>query len=83
MLEPDMLPYYRWEHRATIGYGTREFLAIIDVLKATGYLEEVIGGHLEVIKDDKLYESIYNFCKENELFALAHPILKPPSKRYI
>jgi hypothetical protein len=79
----DLLPYYRWEHRATIGYNTREFLVIVDVLKGTGYIEEIIGGHLEQIKDDSFYNSIYNFAMEHEFFVLSQPILKPTSKRYI
>jgi hypothetical protein len=78
-----MLPFYRWEHRATIGYGTREFIVIVDALKATGYMEEVVGGHLEVIKDDELYDSLYEFAQMYELFKVIQPILKPPSRRFI
>jgi hypothetical protein len=78
-----MLPYYRWEHRGTVSYGTREFLVIVDALRSTGYIEEIIGGHLEEIKDDKLYESIYNFAKEYELFKIIQPLLKPSVKRHI
>ncbi len=72
-----ILPYYRWEHRATIGWNTREFLVFADHVKGECFIEEVVGGHLEDIKDDSLHSALTNFCYEHSFLEVSVP---PPRK---
>ena len=60
--------YCRWEHRADIHYGAREFMAFVDAVKGVGYIEEMIGGHLERIRDDKLHSALSRFAVDGNLF---------------
>lgn len=77
------IPYYRWEHRATLGYNTRTFLVFTDTVKNLAYIEEEVGGHLEQIKDNSLLTELENFCFSNNFFAILPPILKISKERFI
>ena len=87
--DKDFLPYYRWEHRATVGYGAREFIVFIDNLPLfTGeipktYIEEVSGGHLEQVEDDSLWEALGKFAGDMGLLEMQPPIIKPSNERFI
>lgn len=84
MYAEDPLAFYRFEHRATIEWGQREFMLLIDChpeeMKA--YLEEITHGDMKIINDDKLYEAIMAFVrdystKHQNLFEVLPPIFKP------
>ena len=45
----------------------------------TRYIEEIVGGHLEKIKDSNLHASLTNFCYENNLLEISVPT---PRKLY-
>jgi len=74
--EKENLVFHRYEHRATIGHGCKEYLIFIDHAKAQSHIEEVTGGHLEAIEDDSLHEALTNFAMENGLLALGPPPLR-------
>lgn len=77
--EDKILPYYRFEHRATVGWNTREFMVFVDHLKMSTYIEEIVGGHLEKINDDSLHSALTEFA-----FSRGFMEATPPShKRFI
>ena len=53
----------RWEHTATIGWNTREFIVMLDRLSQQAYIEEIVGGHLEKIQDDNLWSALVSFAE--------------------
>jgi len=55
---------------AEIGYGLRDFLLFIDRQETKIYCEEMIGGHLERIEDDNLFEDLMAFIHEQKLITL-------------
>lgn len=57
-----MLPYWRYEHRATIGWNTREFIVFVDHLETVTYIEEIVGGHLEKVNDEPLHQALTEFA---------------------
>jgi hypothetical protein len=79
----DLSPVWRFEHRATIGYTTREFMIFVDNLKQTAHIEEITGGHLEEVKDNSLHESLTNFAKEKGFLDFMIPFLKDSNERFI
>jgi hypothetical protein len=79
--EDPALTFYQYEHRATIGWGTREFIVMVDnVGEGKGpisYIEEVVGGHTERIKDEELATALEMFVRDRGfLDATAIPFLK-------
>lgn len=82
-LRDDMNPYWRWEHRGTVGYGAREFLVFADTVKGEIHIEEITGGHLEQIKDDGLFEALKRYAFDKNLLEVKVPIFKPDHERFI
>ena len=78
----DMLPYYRWEHRVTIGYNGRRYMVFLDNLKNTTYIEDATDG-LEKIKDDSLWGALVNFAMEKGYLNMYAPMLKDSRERFI
>lgn len=74
--EEENLVFYRWEHRATIGHGCREYIIFVDHLKGQSHIEEITGGHLEQIQDESLKEALTNFAMEKRLIELGLPPLR-------
>lgn len=79
----DFSPVWRFEHRATLGYNTREFMVFIDNLKQSAHIEETTGGHLEEVTDDSLHEALTNFAQEKGFLDFMLPLMKDASERYI
>ncbi len=79
----DLLAYWRWEHRVTLGQGARDFMVFVDNLSGSVYIEEVIGGHLEKIYDDSLHEAIVRFAEEKDFLEILIPLLKNKDERLI
>jgi len=80
--ETDMLPFWRWEHRVTVGHNTREYMVFLDTLNNLMYVEEITGGHLTVIDDDPLRQAIVRFVQEKGFVNIAPPLLKPTPERF-
>jgi len=60
----------RFIHTGTILKGIQEFMCFIDKTTSVGYIEEVTGGHLELIEDDHLHAELSQFAIEKDLFAI-------------
>lgn len=74
--EDKLLPYYRFDHRATLGWGTREFMVFCDNLTNKLYIEEITGGHLVVINDDSLFEAIHRYATQQGFCDMMAPLPK-------
>ena len=88
----DILPFWRWEHRATIAArGTRKarvFMAFIDngipdtntsgkyISPPQIYIEEITPGGLELITDNQLFDALYKFLEEKNLLNILPPMPK-------
>jgi len=79
----DMLPYWRWEHRGTIGHNAQTFIVFADTLNGNIHIEEISGGHLEVVKDDSLFNALKMFATEKNLLEVKMPIFKPDHERFV
>jgi hypothetical protein len=77
----DLLPYFRFEHRVTVGYRGRRLMAFIDNLgKGAGpivYIEEVTDGRLTRIEDDGMFEATYRFIEPKGFLGMFAPMMKP------
>lgn len=77
----DTLPYFRFEHRVTVGYRGRRFIAFIDNLgKGAGpivYIEEITDGRLLRIEDDMMFEAIYRWIEPKGFLGMFAPMMKP------
>ena len=82
-MEKDIMPFYRWEHRVTLGWGAREFMLFVDNLMSGLYIEEIIGGHLEQVTDDMLWQALMRYAKENHYLEMQMPITKPEHERAV
>ena len=85
MKQDDGLPYYRWEHRATLGRGLKVFLAFVDnsiykedtwIKMPEAYIEEITTGRLEKIEDDQLFHEIHKYTEEMGLLVIQLPLAK-------
>jgi hypothetical protein len=74
--ENDFLPYYRYEHRATLGWNTREFMVFVDHLMQSSHIEEITGGHLEKIDDEELFKALQHFAFERDFMEVAAPFIR-------
>lgn len=74
--EDDLLLYYRFEHRATIGWNTREFMVFVDHLRMATYIEEIVGGHLEKIKDESLHAALTEYSFSRGFMEATPPTLR-------
>lgn len=79
----DLSPVWRFEHRATLGHGTREFMVFIDNLKQTAHVEEITGGHLEKVADDSLHEALTDFAQGRGYLDFMTPLLKNSNERFV
>lgn len=79
----DLLPFWRFEHRVTLGWNTREFMVFIDQVKQSIYIEEISGGHLETVADDNLFESLLRFAQNKGFCDIMPPLMKPSSERFV
>jgi len=74
----DLLDYYRWEHRVTIGSGFHKYMIFLDNLKQVVYIEDVTNGNLEEIEDEPLWEAIFRWVTEHKFLEVLMPLAKPP-----
>jgi hypothetical protein len=78
----DLLPYYRWEHRVTLGYNGKRYLVFLDNLEQSIYVEEFTGS-LEEVKDDKLWEALVTFASQKGFLCMLPPLLKNSNERFV
>lgn len=82
------LPYYRWEHRATLSRSGRTFLVFVDngvilndhyLSEPSAYIEEVTTGNLKRIKEDKLVKELQRYAQKLGYMDVQIPIQKVKS----
>ena len=76
LVEADQLPYFRFEHRVTIGYRGRRLMAFIDQLKGKVFIEEITDGNLTMI-EDALFVAAFMFIEPQGFLGVFAPIFKP------
>lgn len=81
--ENDLLPYHRWEHRVTVGYGSKRFQVLLDNLQNTIYIEEITDGSRRKIDNDKLFEEITTWAHGQGFLNMLQPICKIAGERFI
>lgn len=54
----------RFLHMGTATSGLREYMCLLDTLTSQTYIEEISGGHLELIEDDNLFDDLLEFFFE-------------------
>ena len=83
----DLLPYWRWEHRVTlgvtIGLKIREFMVFVDQLKQSIHIEEISGGHLEQVLDEVLFDALLKFADEKGYCNMLPPLMKQSWERFL
>jgi len=70
------LKYWRFEHRATIGYNFKQYMAFVDNLTQQFYIEEIDGGTLRKIDNDDLFEELFHFVDKHHLLDIKIPLVK-------
>lgn len=78
----DLLPYYRWEHRVTVGCNGRRYMIFLDNLKHQAYVEDATNG-LEKINDEELWRELVDFATSNGYLMLMPPMMKNKEERFI
>jgi len=78
----DLLPYYRWEHRVTIGYNGKRYMVFLDNLKQNIYIEDITLG-IEKIKDDSLWEAVFEFATQKGYLMMFPPLIKDSKERFV
>lgn len=73
----DLLPYYRWEHRVTLGYRGRRFMVFLDNLNSAAFVEEITSGSLEKIADDKMWGAVFKEATSRGYLNIFPPLSKP------
>ena len=78
----EALPYWRWEHRATLGRNGKTYMVFMDngnILKnqfSKLYIEEITAKGLEFIEDDELVNELYRFAEEKGFTIMLPPMRK-------
>jgi hypothetical protein len=78
----DLLPYYRWEHRVTIGYNGRRYMVFLDNLNNTAYVEDCTHD-LKKIEDESLWQALIRFATTNGYLDMMVPMTKNKEERFI
>ncbi|RLD51556.1 MAG: hypothetical protein DRI97_15555 [Bacteroidetes bacterium] len=87
--DKDFLPFYRWEHRATVGLNVREFIVFLDNLPLLErqppkmYIEEVVGSSLVQVEEEELWEDLGRYAEETGVLEMQLPIMKPQNERFV
>ena len=79
----DLSPFWRWEHRVTLGYRAKEYMVFVDQIRQSIHIEEISGGHLETVSDDNLFEALLKFAQSKGFCAIMPPIMKQSGERFI
>ena len=77
------LTFWRFEHRATVGWNCREYMIFVDHSPGgiipqppTCHIEEITGGHLERIDAESLANALRIFAMEKGFLNVGPPILR-------
>lgn len=61
----------RWWHLATILWGFREFIYVLDSWTNNSHVEEITGGVMSKVDDDKLWEALCRFLARHRITYIA------------
>ncbi len=64
----------RFLHICSVQRGMREFVCFIDQRTNQCYIEEITGGHLDVIKEDSLHSDLSKFIDQKRLLHIRSDI---------
>lgn len=78
----DLLPYYRWEHRVTIGCNGRRYMVFLDNLKNKAYIEDSTNG-LQKINDEELWKELVEFATSHGYLTMMLPMVKNKKERFV
>jgi hypothetical protein len=73
------LPYYRWEHRLTLGHNGRQFVVFIDALVGQAYCEETTKGELEVVLESGLWNELVDYAQDNGYLSMIMDVIPKPT----
>lgn len=76
----DLLPYYRWEHRVTLGYNGKRYVVFLDNLKNTAYVET---DSFKKIEDEELWTALIQYATLNGYLDILPPLVKDKGERFI
>jgi hypothetical protein len=85
MMNKDLLPYYRFEHRATLGRNGKTYIVMVDngiimganyIENPTCWVEDFSSGTLVKIKDDELWSELVRFIEEKGFHNVIIPMMK-------
>ncbi len=82
--EPDkhvLLPFYRMEHRATIGHGGSKYMVVVDAVEQKVLFPEYLDSE-EPVEDDLALEVI-QFASEKGFLAKRPPMMKTVWERFV
>lgn len=79
--DPETMMFYRFEHRATIGWNCREYMVFVDhkgrgLDGPTSHIEEITGGHLSRIEDESLAKALQEFARDKGFLNIGPPIMR-------
>jgi hypothetical protein len=78
----DLLPYYRWEHRVTIGYQGKRYMIFLDNLKQMAYVEDCTHS-LKKIEDQSLWRALVQFAQSQGYLNIMPPMVKNKEERFV
>lgn len=81
-IQKDFLPYWRFEHRVTVGRNFKQFMVFVDNLDSKIYVEDITGGNLNLVEDEQTWHAVYNFVKEKGFCNMMMPIMKTAVERF-
>jgi len=81
-LNKDLLPYWRFEHRVTVGRSFKKYMVFVDSLEAKIYIEEITDGNLNLVEDEQTWHAVFNFVKEKGYCNMMVPIMKTAVERF-
>lgn len=82
-VKKDLLPYWRYEHRVTLGRNFKEFMVFVDNLQSKVFIEEITGGNLSVVEEENLWHELHRFAQEKGFCSIMMPLMKTAVERFM
>jgi hypothetical protein len=84
-INKDSLPYYRYEHRATLSRLGKVYIVFVDhgiragdkiIKEPVSFIEDISTGNMQKIKEDELWVELAIFATENGFLEIQMPMMK-------
>ncbi len=79
----DLLPFYRWEHRVTLGHNGKRYMVFLDNLLNKAYIEEDTSNGIQKIKDENLAKALGKFATSKGYLMVMPPMMKNKEERFV